>query len=366
MPARVETGPVPHREARYILPLLLTFIAAQCSAEEQQAQAPPTPAPTEVPTPTQTLPPLQTEPPPPYREPTSTPERLPADIRGALPEEIARATEEAMRPSPTPDRRFREPQLSDIKIEQELFAHCAPYSEDPTGNDMWGGWIVRLDNPDYYLRHGTFEMELLTPSGGFITTERLPGIALASGMPDYIPAFIEPTQGQRELFGATTRMVLSGEGSRLGSIRLRPAGQMEWAPVDNSPNEYRWNDEFLEGGYSAQPVTIYGQPYVYPDGRAPRSFWVGITNTGDRVIQRPHVFGFVTDAEGNLVDILSGYAQDDIPFDGGTAVEARSVSNGGRCTAPPSEGLTLSYWVYSFTYTGMPLARYYEMGIGYW
>jgi len=257
--------------------------------------------------------------------------------------------------TPTPDRRFREPQVSDIKIEREFFSRCAPYEKDPTGNDMWGGWIVKLDSSRYYLRGGKFELELLTPSGGLIAREPIVEIKLASGTLDYIPAFTEVPPKFQLLGAGRFNYFVSGEGSQLGGVRLRMTGPMEWALLDDSVKEYKWEGFFDGVGYS----TGF---YIYPQGkerRAPRNFWVEVRNTGERALEKVGVFGFMTNSEGQLVDILMGNASQ-IPYGTSQRIEARSLSETGRCAGFSVDG-ELIYWVHFETYTGMPIIIKHEI-----
>lgn len=283
--------------------------------------------------------------------------KLSIQDRVVMPQEMIRATEEAARPTPTPDRRFEKPRVSDIKIERELLSHCGPDPRyDPTGNDMWGGWIVKLDNPNYYLRNGKFELELLTPSGGLITRKPVPNVKLASGVVDYIPAWIDPAPKHKAMFGARAQTSVNGAGSELGSVKLKMTGPMEWAVVDGSVKEYQWQATYDGGGYTDSSVSPMGKPYLRSRSSPPMNFWVKVENNSERAIENIGVFGFFVDGEGQLVDALMGSAPK-IPYGTTTRIEARSLSDGGRCTGEgvPKE---LMYWVFFETYTGMPVVKH--------
>lgn len=260
----------------------------------------------------------------------------------------------------------RQPTTEDIKIEQTFFSSCEPGPNYSDGEYLWGGWMARLNNSTYYLKDGRFEMDLFTPSGRLISSKPLPNIALSPGGIDYIPAFVEPGAKQKAMFGAGPEYFISGGGSQLGSIKLRPTGQMKWAEVDNSPKEYPWEASFLGNGFTTDLVNPYNRYYLYfPRGTRPRSFWMEFQNKGEQVINQVGVFGFLV-AEGNkLADMFFGGAGK-ISYGKTQTFEVKSLINSGQCLVSSGGGYELLYWVSFDTHTGMPVGKFEKVHIPNW
>lgn len=283
---------------------------------------------------------------------------LPAHIRGQLPEAIAQATEEAMRPTPTPGRRFEKPQVSDIKIERGIFSNCSPYPGYTTGEELWGGWIVRLDHPGFYLKKGKFEVEKLTPSGLLIGRKRTVDVSFPPGQPWYIPAFEAAKYSEAEILDSSNKYWQRNEGSELRSLNLLISNEsMEWAPVDDSAKEYSWGAEFSNIGYL--PISALGAVKSLnklPNrsyGREPLYFSISFANRGERAIKDVLVFGFLIDTKTDkLLDMLGG--RGDVPYGQQREIVAASFST--KCAAlVSSDSLELLYWVSFKTHTGMPV-----------
>lgn len=269
-------------------------------------------------------------------------------------------------PSPTPEVK-KPPTVKDIKIEKEFFSSCEPGPNYSWGEYMWGGWVVKLDSSSYYLKEGKFEMELFTPSGRLIASKPVPNISLSAGGIDYIPAFVEPGAKQKAMFGAGPEYFISGEGSQLGSIKLRPTSQMKWVEVDDSPKEYKWDSSFLSPGFVTTPVNPYNRYYLYfPRDTRPRSFWMEFQNKGERVIKEVGVFGFLL-AEGNkLADMFFG-GVGNVSYGKTQTFEVKSLINSGQCFVTSSSGgYELLYWVSFDTPTGMPVGKFEKIQIPNW
>lgn len=290
----------------------------------------------------------------PNEQPGSAPYKLPFEIRSRLPEAVAQATETAENlRRRVPEK--GEPTKESIQIVRELFSHCKPDPRnDPKGEDMWGGWIVKLNSATHYLERGKASVELKTPSGLLISRDSLLDIGLSPGSIGYIPAFLEPLAKHRALFGTGPGYFLPTKGSQLGSARLDLTGPLAWKRVDGSPREYRWEAKYagLETVTPASPH--YNRIYEY----GPRILSVQFSNNGERAIKGVGLFGFLING-GGLIDILQGEASS-VNYGETKVIQAKSVSNTGRCAGTGDAGRDseLLWWTTFNTHTGMPVEKY--------
>lgn len=294
----------------------------------------------------------------PNAQPSSAPYKLPFEIRSRLPEAVAQATETAENlKRRVPEK--GEPTKGSIQIVRELFSRCKPDPRnDPKGEDMWGGWIVKLASTTHYLERGKANVELKTPNGLVISKEPILDIGLSANSIGYIPAFLEPLAKHRALFGTGPGYFLPTKGSQIGSARLDLTGPLAWKRVDDSPREYRWDAKYtgLETATPASPH--YNRMYGY----GPRILSVQFSNNGERAIKGVGLFGFLLNG-GELIDILQGEAN--VNYGESKVIQAKSVSNTGRCAQNGDAGknVELIWWTTFLTHTGMPVEKYEALHI---
>lgn len=286
----------------------------------------------------------------------SSSEPEPASTPSGRPEPTPKLPEKPT--STRPDR--KEASVADIKIVREVSGRCKP-------DELWGGWTVRLDNPNFFLKKGTFQFEARTPSGLLIKTHEITTIILTPGVNDYIPAFIIQPPPVKISAQKPSLFSVSGEGSQLGHLTLKMTGPMEWAPVDNSPKEYHWETYPPATGFTDAYASPFASRYQYPRGARPRSFSILFENKGERAVKELNLFGFLLDDNGELIDILQS-GKYEVGYGQFKELTANSLSDNGQCsriTSKPSS-YELLYWVWFRTHTGMPVLKHESIKLASW
>jgi len=226
------------------------------------------------------------------------------------------------------------PAGASLRIVGERTMRCRVEADSPEFGDLyWGGWLIRVDSSQYWLRQGEGRAVLWGP-GNLILDEAEIHYTLSS---DQIGWVVPDKLLQSN--------AMSSGGSKVERIGLELPGWNDWDVSDPATREYPWMVEFVHHEASQTSFPAHQVEVL-------------VGNNGDLAMDRVSLFAFVLDSDGMLVDILwSG--ESSLAYGETTTLVARSLSRTGRCRgAADPRGYQLEWWVRFWTPTGETLSQF--------